>query len=450
MKLKIAMVQFSPILGENRTNYNRIVSILNNMKEEADVILFPELSNSGYHFENIEQAEASAEEVDNSLLVEFLIDYAKKKDSAIGIGFCQKENTKRYNSALWITPNGVEHTYRKLHLFNTENKYFTQGKTIAPTFTWKNVRIGLMICYDWTFPEMWQLMAKEEVDVICHICNLVMPHAQEMVKTYAFSNHYYIAQVNRVGAERDLSFTGLSSIISPSAELICKASVQKEEILYGEIDTTISRNKQLNSFNHKSRDARKDIYHLEYSDELNQKRLIHREKRVLRKQIKEEWANITIQDRVEAEKITLSKLKKNSSFQNAQNILMFWSLPDEINTHDFIRNEAKSKNIFLPVMVGDSLHIAPYTTDEELDDKNTFGVYEPSLSNSISLNKMDLIIIPGVAFDSTGARLGRGKGYYDRLLTKFDGTKIGLGLYFQKINKVPVEKHDQQMSFIIV
>lgn len=448
MDCRIALVQFAPVLGDKDANRVKINSLLNEIND-VDVILFPELSNSGYNFNSQYQANGAAEEIDKSPLVFDLIEYAQVNDVAIAIGFAEKQNDKLYNSALWITPMGVEAVYRKLHLFARENLYFCKGDKPAPIVTWKGTRLGLMICYDWTFPEMWQLMAHSDVDVVCHLCNLVMPYAQEMVKTYAFSNHYYVAQINRIGTEADLTFTGKSSIISPTSEILCKASASETEIIVANIDKSMVRDKQLNPYNNKHWDTRNDFFELEWKDAIRQREDLKVEKRALRRYIRSYWNSLSKMEIIKQSETLLAKLERRPWFANAQNVLLFWSLSDEVYTHEFIRKYADKKNIYLPVMQGEDLIIAKYNSDAELLKDNKFGVYEPRLEEVVSVDQLDLILVPGLAFDIHGGRLGRGKGFYDRLLSSDTPMKVGLALPFQMVYSVPMEQHDQRLDKVL-
>ncbi|MDC1105728.1 5-formyltetrahydrofolate cyclo-ligase [Prolixibacteraceae bacterium] len=450
MKLNIALIQFQPILGDLETNRKKISAWLTQIPNHVDVILLPELANSGYHFIHDKQAEASCEVIQTSILVEELKTYATHNDVAIAIGFAEKADGKRYNSALWITSKGVETVYRKAHLFAREQLFFSAGDDVSPVVTWKGVKLGLMICYDWTFPEVWQWMARCQVDIVCHLSNLVMPHAQQMVKTYAFSNHYYIAQSNRVGTERDLTFTGASSIIAPNAEVIVQASLKSEEIIIGTIDTNYARDKQLNPYNHKSRDTRTDLYPKALDHRNHGQNILKQEKKQIRRYIKQYWGTYTPKELHEKSAIALQKLAYATAFKKAQKILLFWSLEDEVYTHDFVREFAKTKKIYLPIMQGSELVISRYTSDENMNANNAFGVFEPSSKSTLHPEDLDLIVVPGVAFDRQGGRLGRGKGFYDRLLENSNAHTIGLGIDFQLMWSVPTEPHDQSLDEVIV
>ena len=134
-------------------------------------------------------------------------------------------------------------------------------------------------------------------------------------------------------------------------------------------------------------------------------------------------------------------------FDNAQHILLYHSLPDELSTHNIIDEwVALGKTIYLPVVVGDDLVIRQYS--REAMQQGEFNIMEPT-GNDIDSNCIELIIVPGVAYDNKGNRLGRGKGYYDRLLSRTQATCIGVCYNCQLVDNIPAEPHDRIMHYIV-
>lgn len=171
-------------------------------------------------------------------------------------------------------------------------------------------------------------------------------------------------------------------------------------------------------------------------------------KKEIRKQIKELRLGLSDSDKNIASHDVFNRLENHSEFIKAENILFYYSLPDELPTVNFIRKWSKSKNIYLPRVNGDDLDILAY------DDSNlsigSYDIEEPIGDELIDYNTIDLIIVPAVAFDYDKNRLGRGKGYYDRLLSKaVNAIKIGVGYDFQLVEKLPTEQHDIPMDYII-
>lgn len=130
-------------------------------------------------------------------------------------------------------------------------------------------------------------------------------------------------------------------------------------------------------------------------------------------------------------------------------MLLYHSLPDEVDTHAFIRRWSARKRILLPVVKGDDLELRLYTGDDRLTE-GAFHIDEPTGTAFTDYAAIDLAVIPGVAFDRQGNRLGRGKGYYDRLLPRIPTAyKLGLCFPFQVLNQIPAEAHDIPMDEVL-
>ena len=145
-----------------------------------------------------------------------------------------------------------------------------------------------------------------------------------------------------------------------------------------------------------------------------------------------------------------SQLEQSDEFTKASVILAYWSIPGEVHTHHFINKWSSGKTILLPVVDGDTLRIHIFTGMESMVEGAKFGILEPTGPEVTDLSIIDLILIPGVAFDHQNHRMGRGKGYYDKLLTHTQAKKIGLCFDFQLFPSVPVEPHDVLMDQVIV
>ena len=150
---------------------------------------------------------------------------------------------------------------------------------------------------------------------------------------------------------------------------------------------------------------------------------------------------------LEQSKLILDKLENNKYFIDAETVMLYSSLPDEVNTHDFLEKWRNKKRIILPTVVGDD--IIPVELSKETDFAvGDFNILEPQ--NEEYTGSYDLIVVPGVAFDKKGNRIGRGKGYYDRFLCKhLDVTRIGICFDFQLVDEVPTEDNDIRMNDVI-
>lgn len=145
----------------------------------------------------------------------------------------------------------------------------------------------------------------------------------------------------------------------------------------------------------------------------------------------------------------LAALEAHPAFRAATTVLLYHSLKDEVDTHEFIRNWSREKRILLPVVVGDDLELRLYTGPEDLKP-GAYDIEEPTGELFTDYADIDFIAVPGVAFDRNGNRLGRGKGYYDRLLPRIPSAyKAGICFPFQLVEEVPAEPFDIRMDEII-
>lgn len=145
----------------------------------------------------------------------------------------------------------------------------------------------------------------------------------------------------------------------------------------------------------------------------------------------------------------MGRLETHPLFQQAHTVLMYHSLPDEVRTHDFIRKWYVSKRILLPVVKEDGLELYTYNGPDRMKT-GAYGIEEPTEGKFTDLRQIDLAVIPGVAFDRHGNRLGRGKGYYDRLLPFLATTyKLGICFPYQLLESIPTEPFDICMDEVL-
>jgi len=171
------------------------------------------------------------------------------------------------------------------------------------------------------------------------------------------------------------------------------------------------------------------------------------EKAQLRQQIKSRKSLLTDADKEKAAEQVFGQLESTDAFRTAENILLYYSLPDELPTHRFIERWAEKKKIYLPRVNGNDLDILPYSKTEM--HSGAFNIGEPTGDETTPVDQMDIVVVPAVAYDRKGNRLGRGKGYYDRLLARAKVTKIGVGYDFQLVDGIDVEPHDVPVDIVI-
>lgn len=138
-------------------------------------------------------------------------------------------------------------------------------------------------------------------------------------------------------------------------------------------------------------------------------------------------------------------------FMQCHTILAYWSMEDEVQTHDFVERWYREKCILLPCVSGNDLVLRRYEGTECMVAGEQFGIGEPSGEIYDNLEGVEMIVVPGVAFDRQNHRMGRGRGFYDRLLKSTPNAyKVGVCFDFQMVDNVPVEPFDVPMDEVVV
>jgi 5-formyltetrahydrofolate cyclo-ligase len=174
------------------------------------------------------------------------------------------------------------------------------------------------------------------------------------------------------------------------------------------------------------------------------------DKKELRKQIRAAKKAVPFCEKCSRSAPIMQQVESLPQFKEAQTVLLYWSMEDEVQTHDFVNRWYKEKTLLLPCVDGDDLRLRQYTGPECMQAGEQFGIGEPTGPEFTDLESIDMIIVPGVAFDSEGNRMGRGRGFYDRLLsTTPNAFKVGVAFGFQMVEQVPTEPFDIKMNKVI-
>ncbi|MEJ2634486.1 MAG: nitrilase-related carbon-nitrogen hydrolase [Calditrichia bacterium] len=260
--LRAGFYQFRPLFGKVEQNREKILKTLENL--EADLMVLPELAFTGYHFRDKAELAAVAEDPADSPTLRKLEKLCARKNMHVVTGFAEKSGNKIYNSALLVAPGGLIHTYRKIHLFFREKEMFEPGDIPLQVQKVKDVKIGMMVCFDWIFPEVTRSLALLGAQVICHPSNLVLSYCQQAMLTRCLENHVFAITTNRFGADKrphgTLRFTGKSQIVTPKGEIVFRARSQKEELFVTEIDPNLAQDKKVTEFNDIVSDRRPEFY----------------------------------------------------------------------------------------------------------------------------------------------------------------------------------------------
>jgi predicted amidohydrolase len=261
--MKIGICQTYPNFGLIQENVNSVCRVLNNM--EADLVVLPELFNCGYQFTSKQEVRMLAEEVPQGFTTQALTQIAKAKGLHIVAGLAEKDNFHIYNSAILIGPSGHIATYRKSHLFFEEKLWFDPGNTGFTVHDIGIAKIGMMVCFDWIFPEVARILALKGAQILCQPANLVFTLCQKTMIARAIENRIFTVTANRVGYEerngrKRLTFTGLSQLVDPEGNCLCQLSKDQEESSVVEIDPDRSLDKMFTEYNHLMEDRRIDLY----------------------------------------------------------------------------------------------------------------------------------------------------------------------------------------------
>ena len=237
-KLLLGLVQYDPEWEDKERNRQKLSWLLENNFKESDLVLFPEMTLTGFTM----NASKFAESVDGESS-EYFSSLAENYKTAVMAGIIEKEKDNFYNTLLHIDKRGkLIAKYRKIHPFSysTEDKYYKRGERPVST----NVdgwNVGLSICYDLRFPELYRHYGKDRCELIVNIANWPVTrieHWKALCRARAIENQCYFAGVNRVGKDLKLEYNGFCCVIDPMGNEVVTA-YDEEKILSVEITKDI-------------------------------------------------------------------------------------------------------------------------------------------------------------------------------------------------------------------
>lgn len=260
--MRVGFLQMQPRFGAVDANVTAIETALAPVRDAT--IVLPELCTTGYVFASRAETLALAEPTDGPT-VGRLRRLARANRLVLCFGMAEKVDGKLYNSAVTLSPSGRQHVYRKAHLFDREKLFFQRA---APRFApfRAGTRVGVMICFDWIFPEVCRTLALAGARVILHPSNLVLPYCQAAMVTRAVENRVFTVTCNRVGMESRagvaLRFTGQSRIVDPKGRVLAQAGAAETCLRLVDIDPAVAADKRVTRRNHLFRDRRARAYRL--------------------------------------------------------------------------------------------------------------------------------------------------------------------------------------------
>ncbi|MFM2133977.1 MAG: hypothetical protein RL156_1258 [Bacteroidota bacterium] len=260
---RVASVQFAPALFDVDANCRFIEHSIASI--DADVIVFPELATCGYFFLNSDEAHSVAMLRDDARLASFR-ECSERLKKTVVIGYAESSDGKVYNSALILRPGQEPVSYRKTHLFYKERYCFTPGDSgfFVVDEPRTGARLGVMICYDWRFPEAARTLALRGADIILCPSNLVTTLWAAVMPARAIENKVHLVVTNRWGTEtreeESLLFRGESAIYKCNGESLAVSPSGADSVIVADLDYLSTRNKMFNSVNDIFADRRPDMY----------------------------------------------------------------------------------------------------------------------------------------------------------------------------------------------
>ena len=260
--LRVAFVQGRPRFGRTEENLERGLSLAAGIA--ADLVVLPELWSSGYVFSSHAEVGALAEDPGSGPTARAVHAAARREKRHYVAGFPERHRGRFYNSAMLVGPSGVKAVYRKLHLFEREQEWFSPGDIPLAVHRVGPARIGMLICFDWRFPETARTLALLGADVIAHPSNLVYANAQEAMRVRSIENRLATVTANRTGTETrpggSVPFTGRSQIVGPRGDVLVRARKTGEAAMAADIDLAVCRDKALSPLTHLFRSRRPAFY----------------------------------------------------------------------------------------------------------------------------------------------------------------------------------------------
>ena len=245
-----------------KENVRAAKSLLKNVTEAT--IVLPELFNTGYLFRSRDELKSMAESVISGYTVTEMKKVAKQKKLNLIFGMAEKKGRQLFNTSVLITAAGKVSSYRKVHLFDREKLYFNPGDRSFAVHAVEGAKIGMMVCFDWIFPEVTRVLALKGAQVICHPSNLILPYCQEAMRTRSIENKVFTVTANRIGTEKrgnvSLTFTGKSQVVDPKGEVLTSAGERSESLKIAEIDVAEADDKGITPNNDLFADRKPAVY----------------------------------------------------------------------------------------------------------------------------------------------------------------------------------------------
>ena len=174
-------------------------------------------------------------------------------------------------------------------------------------------------------------------------------------------------------------------------------------------------------------------------------------KKKIREEMKEKRKNMEIAEVMQKSNLAQDIFLKSEQYKKAKSVMLYMPLGNEVSTFEIISDGIKQgKNILVPITDKDTFEISAYRITENTEfEKGTFSVSEPKEKESFDASGIDVVLVPGIAFDRYCGRIGFGKGCYDKFLKDIKAVKIGFCYDFQLVERIKTDSNDVNMDYII-
>jgi predicted amidohydrolase len=243
--MKLAICQYAPSWEKIEESIDSIEDLLASLPADTDLIIFPEMTLTGYTMKAAEFAEEP-----DGICTMYFIDLAKKFKISVVAGLVEKDGDKIFNSAVHFDRNGlITARYRKIHPFSMaeEEKYFDAGSEIVITRI-EGIKTGLSVCYDLRFPELYRMYTMKGTRLLINIANWPVTrihHWEQLLKARAIENLSFVIGVNRVGNDPYNEYNGSSFVFDPIGNELLRCG-NEEELFFADLnfdDVDVTRSK---------------------------------------------------------------------------------------------------------------------------------------------------------------------------------------------------------------
>jgi predicted amidohydrolase len=249
-----------PRVNDHYGNMSRMTAILDAASDnDVDVLVLPELVNSGYVFESMEEVYRLSELIPEGPFSKVLLKWSTR-NALVVAGLSEKHENGFYNSAAVFGNGNHLVTYRKIQLFDREKEWFQPGNDEPPVVEFRNHRFGVIVCFDWAFPELTRILTLKGAQAVLHPGNFVLPFCPDAMTTRSIENWIFTATAGRIGEERGVQFIGGSQITTPNGEVLFRLSEGEKKVAWADVDLTEADNKAITQRNDLLKDRRPELY----------------------------------------------------------------------------------------------------------------------------------------------------------------------------------------------